>query len=56
MERMYRIPFDRFERYTPCGTPEAIADALRPFVDAGCQTLNLAICGLLILETYPLAP
>ena len=45
MERMYGLPFERFERYTPCGEPETIADALRPFVEAGCQTLNLAMCG-----------
>ncbi len=44
METMYRLPFERFERYTPCGEPERIADSLRPFVDAGCRTLNLAIC------------
>ena len=44
METMYGLPFERFERYTPCGEPEAIADVLQPYVEAGCKTLNLAMC------------
>ena len=30
MESLYQTPFERFERYTPYGTPEAIADYVRP--------------------------
>src|SRR6478735_6330590 len=35
MERFYQIPFDRFERYSPCGTATDIAEFLAPYVDAG---------------------
>lgn len=41
MEALYRTPFAKFERFVPVGTPAAVADALRPFVDAGCRDLNL---------------
>ena len=42
METFYRIPFDRFERFTPCGAPEDVATYLRPFVAAGCRTFNVS--------------
>ncbi len=45
MERFYGIGFDRFERYTPYGSPIEIADFLRPYVDAGASILNLTACG-----------
>lgn len=45
MERFYGVPFDAFARYTPCGTPEEIADQLRPYVDAGARVLNLTPVG-----------
>ena len=41
MEAFYRVPFGKFERYCPYGTPEEIAAALRPYVDAGCRSFNL---------------
>jgi alkanesulfonate monooxygenase SsuD/methylene tetrahydromethanopterin reductase-like flavin-dependent oxidoreductase (luciferase family) len=41
MERFYRTPFSKFERYAPCGTPEAVADSLRPYVAEGCRSFNL---------------
>jgi alkanesulfonate monooxygenase SsuD/methylene tetrahydromethanopterin reductase-like flavin-dependent oxidoreductase (luciferase family) len=41
MEALYRIPFARFERYCPCGTPEQVAAGLRPYLDAGCRSFNL---------------
>jgi alkanesulfonate monooxygenase SsuD/methylene tetrahydromethanopterin reductase-like flavin-dependent oxidoreductase (luciferase family) len=44
MEGMYNIPFERFERYSPCGTPETIAEFLAPYVAAGCRTFNLLAC------------
>ena len=44
MERMYNIPFERFERYSPCGTPDTIAEFLAPYVSAGCRTFNLLAC------------
>lgn len=45
MERFYKIPFERFEKYTPVGNAEQIADFLRPYVDAGATTFNLSPCG-----------
>lgn len=41
MEAFYRVPFDRFERYSPAGPPEAVAAFLAPLVAAGATTLNL---------------
>lgn len=41
MERFYRTPYERFERYAPFGTPDEVAAALAPLVDAGCRRFNL---------------
>jgi alkanesulfonate monooxygenase SsuD/methylene tetrahydromethanopterin reductase-like flavin-dependent oxidoreductase (luciferase family) len=41
MEELYRVPFERFERHVPYGTPSDVAVALRPFVEAGCRHVNL---------------
>src|SRR3546814_9652160 len=41
MEGVYGLPFERFARYVPAGTPAAVAEALRPYVEAGCRTFNL---------------
>jgi alkanesulfonate monooxygenase SsuD/methylene tetrahydromethanopterin reductase-like flavin-dependent oxidoreductase (luciferase family) len=41
MEHLYQLPFEAFERYCPYGSPAAIADALGPYVAAGCRTFNL---------------
>ncbi|MAI81091.1 MAG: LLM class flavin-dependent oxidoreductase [Deltaproteobacteria bacterium] len=41
MESMYKIPFERFEKYSPYGSAEEVADFLRPYVAAGAQHLNL---------------
>ena len=45
MERFYRMSFEPFERYTPCGSASDIAEFLQPYVDAGAATLNLTPCG-----------
>ena len=45
MERFYRMSFEPFERYTPCGTAADIAEFLHPYVEAGATTLNLTPCG-----------
>ncbi len=45
MEAFYNIPFEAFARYTPCGTPDQIAEQLRPYVDAGARALNLTAIG-----------
>jgi len=41
MQGMYRIPFDRFEKYCPYGEPGEIADFLAPYAAAGCGHLNV---------------
>jgi alkanesulfonate monooxygenase SsuD/methylene tetrahydromethanopterin reductase-like flavin-dependent oxidoreductase (luciferase family) len=41
MEAFYQIPFERFEKYSPYGTPEDVAEFLAPYVAAGCTTFNL---------------
>ena len=41
MEAFYRIPFERFERYSPYGTPDDVAEFLAPYVEAGCTSFNL---------------
>lgn len=43
MEAFYKVPFAAFEKYTPCGTPAEVAEALRPYRDAGCSMFNLKI-------------
>ena len=37
----YGIGFERFERYTPIGSPADVAEALHPYVGAGCRSFNL---------------
>lgn len=44
MQGFYGVPFERFERYSPCGPPEAIAEFLGPYVSAGCRTFNVLPC------------
>jgi hypothetical protein len=41
MEAFYQIPFERFEKYSPYGTPEDVAEFLAPYVEAGCTMFNL---------------
>jgi hypothetical protein len=40
MEAAYALPFDRFERFTPCGPPATIAEALVPYLALGCRCFN----------------
>jgi alkanesulfonate monooxygenase SsuD/methylene tetrahydromethanopterin reductase-like flavin-dependent oxidoreductase (luciferase family) len=40
MEQAYSMPFERFERYTPCGRAEHVAAALEPYLQAGCRRFN----------------
>jgi alkanesulfonate monooxygenase SsuD/methylene tetrahydromethanopterin reductase-like flavin-dependent oxidoreductase (luciferase family) len=41
MEAVYMTPYAAFERYSPAGTPQEVAAFLRPYVDAGCRSINL---------------
>jgi hypothetical protein len=44
MEAYHRVPFERFERYSPYGTPEDVAAFLASYVQAGCGSFNLIPC------------
>ena len=44
MEAFYKVPFEKFERYTPYGTPAEVAEQLKPYVDLGCKLMNLKVC------------
>lgn len=44
MEAFYRIPFEKFERYTPSGTPAQVAEQLAPYIEAGARLFNLKVC------------
>lgn len=43
MEAFYKVPFEAFEKYTPYGTVDEVAETLMPYVDAGCSMFNLKI-------------
>ena len=38
---MYRLPFEPFARYSPCGSAADVADFLAPYVEAGCRDFNI---------------
>lgn len=42
MESFYRLPFEAFEKYTPYGTPDEIAEFFRGYTEVGCTSFNLA--------------
>lgn len=42
MGQFYQQPFERFERSSPCGTADDVAEALSPYVAAGATTVLLA--------------
>jgi len=41
MEELYKVPFEKFERYSPYGSPSDVADALMPYVEVGCREINV---------------
>ena len=41
MERLYKLPFEKFERWSPCGTAADVAEFLQPYVHVGCREFNL---------------
>ena len=45
IEQTYRVPFDRFERYTVYGDASMWADRLGEFVDAGVRHFNIVFAG-----------
>jgi hypothetical protein len=38
------MPFEPFERYSPYGNPQQIAEFLSPYIDAGCSAFNVIPC------------
>ena len=50
MEAFYQLPYDRFEKWSPSGTPDRIADFLEPYIDAGCTLFNLIVQGTSVEE------
>lgn len=44
MQAFYKMPFEAFEKYSPYGGAEEIADFLRPYVEAGCKIINIKPC------------
>jgi probable F420-dependent oxidoreductase len=55
MQGFYQIPYERFEKYSPYGTPEEIAEFLGPYLEAGCDHLNLLAVQLSPEETVEAA-
>jgi alkanesulfonate monooxygenase SsuD/methylene tetrahydromethanopterin reductase-like flavin-dependent oxidoreductase (luciferase family) len=45
MEQLYRLPFERFERTSPSGTPRDVADALAPYLEAGVTSFDIVAAG-----------
>ena len=45
IEQTYRVPFDRFERYTVYGDASMWTDRLGEFVDAGVRHFNIVFAG-----------
>jgi alkanesulfonate monooxygenase SsuD/methylene tetrahydromethanopterin reductase-like flavin-dependent oxidoreductase (luciferase family) len=39
MQDLYKIPFDRFARFTPRGTPDDVAEAIAPYLDLGFEDI-----------------
>jgi alkanesulfonate monooxygenase SsuD/methylene tetrahydromethanopterin reductase-like flavin-dependent oxidoreductase (luciferase family) len=42
MESLYQVPYERFERWSPAGRPQDVADFLVPYLHASPRTINLA--------------
>lgn len=45
MERLYRLPYEKFRYLAPAGTPKQVAEFLRPFAEAGAGHITLAPAG-----------
>jgi alkanesulfonate monooxygenase SsuD/methylene tetrahydromethanopterin reductase-like flavin-dependent oxidoreductase (luciferase family) len=45
MEAFYQMPYSSFEKWSPYGSTQQIADFLMPYVAAGCSLFNLIVNG-----------
>ena len=41
MEGLYHLPFGKFERLAPAGTPAQVAEQLAPYLEAGAEHITL---------------
>jgi len=41
MEGVYQTPFERFEKYSPAGSPRRIAEFLAAYAEVGCRDFNV---------------
>ena len=45
MQAFYQLPYETFEKWSPHGTVDDLAEFVAPYVDAGCHEFNFVICG-----------
>ena len=45
MQNFYQMPYERFEKWSPHGTVDDLAEFVAPYIDAGCHEFNLLVCG-----------
>jgi alkanesulfonate monooxygenase SsuD/methylene tetrahydromethanopterin reductase-like flavin-dependent oxidoreductase (luciferase family) len=45
LQKYYGLPFEKFERWSPAGTPGQVADFLAEYIAAGCTSVNLTLPG-----------
>jgi hypothetical protein len=48
LEQLYSLPYEDFRRLTYAGSPREVAEALVPYVEAGCRDFSL----LAVAETW----
>jgi alkanesulfonate monooxygenase SsuD/methylene tetrahydromethanopterin reductase-like flavin-dependent oxidoreductase (luciferase family) len=44
MESFYKVPFEKFERYTAYGTAAQVAEQLAGYGEVGCRLFNVKVC------------
>ncbi len=44
MQAMYHLPFEAFEKYSPYGSAQEVAEFLMPYVQRGARILNIKPC------------
>lgn len=51
MKDIYGIDYEKFEKWSPAGTPEDLAEFIAPYVEKGCQDISLIAHGEGLEET-----
>lgn len=51
MERRYKLPYERFERWCPTGSADDIADYISRYVEVGCRHVTLVLPGTSLLSS-----